>query len=228
MSFCKIHSGGIKIEQKLHDKNQFMWKSFFVVSLLLLIGSVIFSIVFSIRSPLFKYNNLSGPLWVIYSMIVILSISDIRTFLIGELKLKDIKKIYWVIPSLFIMYTLYFITFKWGIFISDSLLRRVNYDIWLLDKNTTYTLLFSCLIVPVAEEILFRGFLTGYLSKKITPWIAIIFSSSVFGYVHFDNQFFQFLIGLILSIIYNKTNSLIPCIVAHSLWNILAYFVIMN
>lgn len=85
-------------------------------------------------------------------------------------------------------------------------------------------LLAALVLAPIAEEAFFRGYVfQAYLAKK-GEWQAYLFSSLLFAVVHLDWAAFIpiFVIGLILAFILNRTGSLIPAIIAHSLNNSIA------
>jgi membrane protease YdiL (CAAX protease family) len=69
-------------------------------------------------------------------------------------------------------------------------------------------------IAPVIEEIFFRGFLLNRWWRKYGIGKAIIFSSMAFAVLHVD-IIGGMVFGIVLSIIYVKTKSLIGPIVAH-------------
>ncbi len=85
---------------------------------------------------------------------------------------------------------------------------------------------------PFAEEIFFRGFLQPVFVKKFGEVIGIICICILFALAHIlyiENLAALleiFTVGAILSIIKEKTGSLIPCIIAHFLNNLIAIWVI--
>lgn len=67
------------------------------------------------------------------------------------------------------------------------------------------------IVGPVVEEIVFREGIQGFLTRKGTaPWHAMLSSALLFGVIHMNPAQipFAFLIGLCLSIIYHKTQSI--------------------
>lgn len=78
------------------------------------------------------------------------------------------------------------------------------------------------LVVPIVEEILYRGLLHALLRKRYGVKKALIFSSLIFGLMHGVGfvMVFAILAGLGLALLYEKTGSLAPCIVAHSVGNL--------
>ncbi|MGC8730310.1 MAG: CPBP family intramembrane glutamic endopeptidase [Candidatus Micrarchaeia archaeon] len=83
-----------------------------------------------------------------------------------------------------------------------------------------YFLIFSFIIAPFTEEILFRGFLV--------PRLGIILSAIIFAVPHFISYLSisefvaAFLFGLAAGYAYKKTGSLYVSILAHMLVNFLA------
>lgn len=87
----------------------------------------------------------------------------------------------------------------------------------------TETLIFSGIIVPVLEEVFWRGTVTcGLLSAgKIT---ASVISSVLFGFLHsgISGLIYGVFAGILFSVLYISTGSLIPGIVIHIINNIAA------
>ncbi|MFT5196399.1 MAG: membrane protease YdiL (CAAX protease family) [Cellvibrionaceae bacterium] len=72
-------------------------------------------------------------------------------------------------------------------------------------------------IVPIYEEIFFRGVLHNGAANRLGVWGATLVSSTLFGLFHgFPIQIITaFLFGLIVGWLYEKTNSLWPVIICH-------------
>lgn len=74
------------------------------------------------------------------------------------------------------------------------------------------------LLGPIAEELCFRGaIIGGMLREGRHPWTAILVSSMFFGIIHFNPAQipFAFVMGLVLGIIYVRTESLLLPIFIH-------------
>ncbi len=87
------------------------------------------------------------------------------------------------------------------------------------------------ILAPISEEILVRGFIYGYLRKKLGIISAIFLQSLFFTFLHPDIYFQGLLIkallgifisGIILGFLYEKTASLYPGIICHGMINYLA------
>lgn len=89
-----------------------------------------------------------------------------------------------------------------------------------LNSFLDYFLLFliAFILGPFIEEIVYRGILYSPFRKKYGPMKAIIISSIFFTIIHFVLPTFIF--SLLLGFLYEKTESLISTIVAHSIYNL--------
>ena len=79
-------------------------------------------------------------------------------------------------------------------------------------------ILHSCIIVPIVEEIGFRGiFLAGLLKSRCRPWLAILITAIVFALFHMSlvKIISTFGFGIIIGWLYWRTGSIIPGIVIH-------------
>lgn len=85
------------------------------------------------------------------------------------------------------------------------------------------TLLNATVIAPIIEELIFRGALLTNLCKKYSNLTSILISSLIFSLIHFQPEVFGaiFLISLLLSRLFLKTNSLVAPIMFHILNNTL-------
>jgi membrane protease YdiL (CAAX protease family) len=106
----------------------------------------------------------------------------------------------------------------------------------LLDKlgaNETTSLLvlsaaLTCVMAPICEEFLFRGYVFTALRGWCGTWPAAVFTGLIFGAIHFGSAPALDLVplaalGFGLCVLYRYTGSLYPCIAAHSLNNSLAF-----
>ena len=82
------------------------------------------------------------------------------------------------------------------------------------------------IVTPIVEELMFRGYILDAINRKHSDWTAIIWSSILFGLLHFLGGAFYIGSALIGGIIYGwirvRTGSLLPSIASHMVWNMLA------
>lgn len=80
----------------------------------------------------------------------------------------------------------------------------------------------TCFMIPVIEEVLFRGIILEGMLEFKRPVLAIVFSSLYFGGMH--GQIVQIgyalLAGMILGAVYYLTRNLLMSILAHIIFNI--------
>jgi membrane protease YdiL (CAAX protease family) len=86
----------------------------------------------------------------------------------------------------------------------------------------------TCVIAPICEEFLFRGYIFTALRNWHGTWPAAIITGLVFGAVHAGSAPALDLaplaaLGFGLCVLYRFTGSLYPCIAAHALNNSLAF-----
>lgn len=104
--------------------------------------------------------------------------------------------------------------------------------------DTKHIILFSfvtIVVAPIVEESIFRGLLYAPLYRKVGRRLAIILSSLIWAYIHFDVLYPSiqigivgiFVIGVFLAWLYDRSGSLIHPIVFHMFKNswILLYIV---
>jgi membrane protease YdiL (CAAX protease family) len=99
------------------------------------------------------------------------------------------------------------------------------------NEGTTLLLLsaaLTCVVAPICEEFLFRGFIFTALRNWKGTWPAAVITGLLFGGVHVGSAPVVDLVplaflGFGLCLLYRITGSLYPCIAAHSLNNSIAY-----
>jgi membrane protease YdiL (CAAX protease family) len=78
------------------------------------------------------------------------------------------------------------------------------------------------LLVPIAEELYFRGLLYGWLKTRLGFWLRVLISSAIFGLAHFDSIAVvasSFVLGMVNAVAYEKSKSLWLPIAIHMVTN---------
>ncbi|WP_313529887.1 type II CAAX endopeptidase family protein [Anaerotignum sp.] len=83
--------------------------------------------------------------------------------------------------------------------------------------------IYSCLLAPFCEEIIFRGFLFEKLQYKYSIKKAVLITSIVFGIMHGITGISPAIVSIVLCVLYKKYNSLVPGMVIHFLHNLLVF-----
>ena len=156
----------------------------------------------------------------VFSLLLIIFIRKLKRLkYYGLTKPKDSKKYLYFVPLILIstcnLWT--------GININNTVLEIILFMITMIN-------------VGFIEEIIFRGFLFKMMEKDNVK-TAIIVSSVTFGIGHIVNLFtgadiiptliqicYAASIGYLFVIIFYKSNSLLPCIITHSIVNALSVF----
>ena len=84
-----------------------------------------------------------------------------------------------------------------------------------------YLVFFAMVLAPVAEEFLFRGMLYPFIKQLGRPKLALFGVSFLFALIHLNAPSFVslFVLALVFTWLYEKTNCLLAPIAAHSLFN---------
>lgn len=99
-----------------------------------------------------------------------------------------------------------------------------------LYRNYEYILAFLVLvvIVPVAEETLFRGFLYDRLKKYAPIWLSVLITSLTFGLLHMQPSLIidTFALSVVLCVLREITGSIWAPILLHMIKNGIAFFIL--
>ena len=93
------------------------------------------------------------------------------------------------------------------------------------ELNAYITIFIICIIVPLIEEIIFRGFFYDTVKLISNDIIAIVFTSVSFALAHSDLQqiLYAFIAGILLSYIKYKFKNIIYSIILHLIMNLTSY-----
>lgn len=97
-----------------------------------------------------------------------------------------------------------------------------------LNQRYEYILAFTTLVIvaPIAEEILFRGYLFGKLKKFVPVWAAILVTSILFGMLHgeWNLAIDTFVLSVIACLLRESTGNIWASILLHMGKNGIAYY----
>ena len=95
-------------------------------------------------------------------------------------------------------------------------------------SNPVLIIYTACIMAPIAEELLFRGLIYGTL-RRVLKWpAAILVSCAIFGLMHGQLLWviYAFLMGVALTLIYDKYRTLLPSMAFHIAFNITGSFIL--
>ncbi|MEO6110147.1 MAG: type II CAAX endopeptidase family protein [Candidatus Saccharimonadales bacterium] len=116
-------------------------------------------------------------------------------------------------------------------FINLEQAQDIGFDRLFHQYEYVFAFLTLVVIAPVAEEILFRGYLFGKLRKHMPLWVAIVLTSLLFGFIHgqWNVAIDVFALSVVSCLLRVVSKSLWPSIMLHMLKNSIAfYFLFIN
>ncbi|MCR4689609.1 MAG: CPBP family intramembrane metalloprotease [Saccharofermentans sp.] len=78
------------------------------------------------------------------------------------------------------------------------------------------------ILIPLTEELVFRGAVLGSLRRGFKPWTAIVLSALIFGLMHGISMHigYALICGLIIGACYYFTNSIYASFMIHAIFNL--------
>mgnify|MGYP005850000197 CR=1 FL=1 len=221
------------------NKHQFGWGKFVLFFLSFLGASFILVMLVSIPVVIIDMANDSNLLdevlsshWLLYLdaaafVVAILLFKSARIFLKGAFSfnpLKQGKTYLYMLAALIVVYGSQYLIIN-VLHLEDASgqvdtfgLNDISFQWW----NTILFYIAFTVITPIKEEILYRGFLHGFLDKKFHFLVGVIVSSLVFGLLHTGHVLSATIMGLAFVLLYKLTKSLVVPILFHILWNLYA------
>lgn len=92
-------------------------------------------------------------------------------------------------------------------------------------------IIFISAMAGISEELLLRGLLQHYLVEFTNPAFGIIVASLVFGLMHYLSRLYvvvTFALGLAFGVAYHVSDSLLLVIIAHAVYDVLAFALLVK
>lgn len=98
----------------------------------------------------------------------------------------------------------------------------------LLTHNSILSLIIVIVLIPIFEEIFFRGVIFGFLRDNYSIPLALVLQAFIFAICHYNliQGIYAFILGLFLGIFFYVTNSLYASLVANITYKFFGVFVI--
>lgn len=223
--FAKDKNDG---EKELFKKQQ--WKALDVIIVICSINIFIYIIHFLSQIPsiylILKFSNLFLFHLFLFLLLIALFIFRFKqNFRVLGFNKNNLKKVIGLGIAVAIIGYLCFSALYLLIGKPGSYALEVIEELRSLKNFTDYTLyvFVSIIFAPFVEESIFTGILYSPYRKKYGPYKAIIISAIFFSISHVGVGILPVIIGGILkSMLYEKTESIISPIIAHSLYNLFA------
>ena len=96
-----------------------------------------------------------------------------------------------------------------------------------LGSNILTTVIYACILGPIAEELMFRGVTQAYLTRSNAhPVVVVVFQALLFGIAHMNliQSTYAVLLGIFLGFLRYKTGNIRITILAHIAFNVFGTF----
>ncbi len=82
-------------------------------------------------------------------------------------------------------------------------------------------LIYLGFLIPIAEELFFRGIVFRWLRQRWSFWPAAVVSSAIFGAAHvrIETSIIVGLLGILMAWLFERSKSLVPAILLHQTYN---------
>ncbi|PSU22772.1 CPBP family intramembrane metalloprotease [Photobacterium phosphoreum] len=161
--------------------------------------------------PFTLYFNIDKPMLIFALLLLVPNIVSNNEYNWHQLSLSRLQK--WILGGGLITLPL----LAWGLQLVKPEFTIPSWW-WIFAINN---LIFTC----VAEEVLFRGYIQGFLCKKLSPTMAIIIASVLFGLAHLGGGplfvIIATLAGILYGVSYYWTKKITVAIVVHFAFNLL-------
>ena len=209
---------------------------------LIIVGLYILLFALSLKAQEIKMANLeelkmTAGLVLRSSISIILIAGIVPSMLFWRINLVDFfglrwprwKSIFWIMPAfVFAMMIVgaLMVACGWQTWVQDSPGAKPQETVTLLGGTSDVGLLVAMalaaiIVAPIAEEVIFRGYLYPVVKRFTDRRFASIFSGVLFGVIHFNLMALPMLalMGVILAVIYEKSGSLWVPIGCHAAFN---------
>ena len=100
----------------------------------------------------------------------------------------------------------------------------------LLGGSMAFAIIYTVLIAPICEETIFRGLVLTIFDGKLPKWLGVLISALVFALIHLPSPIafiYTLTLGVVLGFLRYRTKSLVPCVLAHIIFNATNYLLFL-
>lgn len=178
----------------------------------------------------------------VLSAVMIITEIGLITWLIKKYKLKmsDIgirkfpvlRAVGYILGGIVLFLILVSIAFVLLVMIAPSIdvnqSQDVGFEFGRMGAGLWVSFAFTVVIVPIIEELYFRGIILPAITKRFGWIFGIAGSSMIFALLHgqYNVMVYTFVLGCVLSVMYIRLKSIVPGIIVHVINNAVAFMLI--
>lgn len=193
------------------------------LSFVLFIGIVSSIIMMNVQNALEYIALISGMAQLLYFILVIILLKLRGVAIQDRCEVKHVSYKKYILPAMTAFcFSAFSNIVQANLPIQEALMGDIEND---LGSGVVAFIISVFIIAPIVEEVVFRGLIMTKLRKEISATASSLISAMLFAIIHFMaggsvTVVHAFFGGLIFALVYEKTKSLLPAIVAHSFGNI--------
>ena len=198
--------------------------------LLILVSYFIFNVVMHLDFT----NTLSDEIYYVFQVLLVFILGTVATIIFVKSEhWKECGRFQFRWSYLGVFFLCFFLLFVW-VNLATRIFPRSQNGSTVVEVATSLTgisyfitrIVYTCIIAPVAEEVVCRGFVMTSLSKFKNYYIDVLVSAVIFGAMHVlqhgwitTDFILYFVMGLIFCMMFRYTRSIYWAIALHASWN---------
>lgn len=183
------------------------------------------TLVTSILSGVTVLTEVGLMIWLLKKYKLKISDLGIRKFLV-------LKAIGYILGGIVLFLLLVSIAFVLVVMIAPSIdpnqSQDVGFEFGKIGWGLWVSFAFTVIVIPIIEELYFRGIIFPAITKRFGWIIGIAGSSMVFAVLHgqYNVMIYTFILGCVLCVMYIRLKSILPGIIFHIINNAVAFSLI--
>lgn len=177
---------------------------------------------------------LSDEIYYVFQVLLVFILGTVATIIFVKSEhWKECGRFQFRWPYLGVFFLSFFLLFVW-VNLATRIFPRSQNGSTVVEVATSLTgisyfitrIVYTCIIAPVAEEVVCRGFVMTSLSKFKNYYIDVLVSAAIFGAMHVlqhgwitTDFILYFVMGLIFCMMFRYTRSIYWGIALHASWN---------
>ena len=177
---------------------------------------------------------LSDEIYYVFQVLLVFILGTVATIIFVKSEhWKECGRFQFRWPYLGVFFLSFFLLFVW-VNLATRIFPRSQNGSTVVEVATSLTgfsyfitrIVYTCIIAPVAEEVVCRGFVMTSLSKFKNYYIDVLVSAAIFGAMHVlqhgwitTDFILYFVMGLIFCMMFRYTRSIYWAIALHASWN---------